>query len=70
MSGKGGYLHSKGFKTIMKHFFGWGAAIVIIGALFGILSYFLFEYIRHKGIENKGTEYKGTENKGTENKEI
>ncbi len=39
MSGKGGYLHSKGFKTIMKHFFGWGAAIVIIGALFKIQHY-------------------------------
>jgi gliding motility-associated protein GldL len=39
MSGKGGYLHSKGFKTIMKHFFGWGAAIVIVGALFKIQHY-------------------------------
>jgi gliding motility-associated protein GldL len=39
MSGKGGYLHSKGFKTVMKHFFGWGAAIVIIGALFKIQHY-------------------------------
>jgi gliding motility-associated protein GldL len=39
MSGKGGYLHSKGFKTLMKHFFGWGAAIVIIGALFKIMHY-------------------------------
>jgi gliding motility-associated protein GldL len=39
MSGKGGFLHSKGFKTLMKHFFGWGAAIVIIGALFKIQHY-------------------------------
>ena len=39
MSGKGGYLHSKSFKTVMKHFFGWGAAIVIIGALFKIQHY-------------------------------
>jgi gliding motility-associated protein GldL len=39
MSGKGGFLHSKSFKTIMKHFFGWGAAIVIIGALFKIMHY-------------------------------
>lgn len=39
MSGTGGYLHSKGFKTVMKHFFGWGAAIVIIGALFKIQHY-------------------------------
>jgi len=39
MSGKGGFLHSKQFKTIMKHFFGWGAAIVIIGALFKIQHY-------------------------------
>jgi gliding motility-associated protein GldL len=39
MSGKGGFLHSKGFKTIMKHFFGWGAAIVIVGALFKIQHY-------------------------------
>jgi len=39
MSGKGGFLHSKSFKTIMKHFFGWGAAIVIIGALFKIQHY-------------------------------
>jgi gliding motility-associated protein GldL len=39
MSGKGGFLHSKSFKTIMKHFFGWGAAIVIVGALFKIQHY-------------------------------
>lgn len=39
MSGKGGYLHSKGFKVVMKHFFGWGAAIVIVGALFKIQHY-------------------------------
>jgi gliding motility-associated protein GldL len=39
MSGKGGFLHSKGFKTAMKHFFGWGAAIVIVGALFKIQHY-------------------------------
>jgi gliding motility-associated protein GldL len=39
MSGTGGFLHSKKFKIIMKHFFGWGAAIVIVGALFKIQHY-------------------------------
>jgi membrane-associated phospholipid phosphatase len=41
---------------------------VIVGALFGILSYFLFEKIWDI-IENKGTKNKGTKNKGTNNKE-
>ena len=40
---------------------------VIVGALFGILSYFLVEKIWHS-IENKGTNNKATKNKGTNNK--
>ncbi|MBM3184995.1 MAG: gliding motility protein GldL [Bacteroidetes bacterium] len=39
MSGKGNWLGSKKGKTVMKHFFGWGAAIVIVGALFKIQHY-------------------------------
>jgi gliding motility-associated protein GldL len=50
MSGKGGYLHSKGFKTVMKHFFGWGAAIVIVGALFKIQHYPGSEYFLPLGL--------------------
>lgn len=39
MSGKGNWFASKTGKTVLKHFFGWGAAIVIIGALFKIMHY-------------------------------
>jgi len=39
MSGKGNWLATKKGKTAMKWFFGWGAAIVIIGALFKIQHY-------------------------------
>lgn len=37
MSGKGGFFQSKKFKTIMRFVYGWGAAIVIVGAMFKIL---------------------------------
>jgi gliding motility-associated protein GldL len=50
MSGTGGFLHSKKFKTIMKHFFGWGAAIVIVGALFKIQHYPGSEYFLPLGL--------------------
>ena len=37
MSGKkGGFFASKGYKNLMKYVYGYGAAIVIIGALFKI----------------------------------
>jgi gliding motility-associated protein GldL len=39
MSGKGNWLASKKGRTAMKWFFGWGAAIVILGALFKIQHY-------------------------------
>ncbi len=39
MSGKGNWLASKRGKTALKWFFGWGAAIVILGALFKIQHY-------------------------------
>ena len=39
MSGKGNWLASKSGKTALKWFFGWGAAIVILGALFKIQHY-------------------------------
>jgi len=39
MSGKGNWFASKTGKTVLKHFFGWGAAIVIVGALFKIQHY-------------------------------
>jgi gliding motility-associated protein GldL len=39
MSGKGNWLASKKGKTALKWFFGWGAAIVILGALFKIQHY-------------------------------
>jgi gliding motility-associated protein GldL len=50
MSGKGNWLGSKKGKTVMKHFFGWGAAIVIVGALFKIQHYDGSEYFLPLGL--------------------
>ena len=37
MSGKkGGFFASKGYKTLMKYVYGYGASVVIVGALFKI----------------------------------
>ena len=37
MSGGNSFFESKKFKNVMKYIYGWGAAIVIVGALFKIL---------------------------------
>jgi gliding motility-associated protein GldL len=37
MSGGNSFFESKKFKSIMKYVYGWGAAVVIVGALFKIL---------------------------------
>lgn len=50
MSGKGNWLASKKGKNVMKHFFGWGAAIVIVGALFKIQHYPGSEYFLPLGL--------------------
>jgi uncharacterized protein YukE len=37
MSGGNSFFESKKFKNVMKYIYGWGAAVVIVGALFKIL---------------------------------